>query len=276
MGEVPSALEGLTIFRAPRTTAFEDALYQTVACLVLQGAKEIIHGDHQFSATAGTLVLVSHDLPVLSRITEASTARPYLALVHVLDMAELRDLAGEPDMLAARPESSSEQSLGVLKADAVLVDAYRRLIDALGSPQTRTVLAPLIRREIAFRLLTRPEGDRLWKLTQGDSKAGRIARAIALIRADLRQPASVSHLADAAGMSPSVFHDSFKKVTALTPLQYGKTLRLTRAKELLAHERRSVAETAFEVGYESPTQFSRDFSRRFGVPPSSLLGHATG
>lgn len=276
MGEIPTAVDGLTIFRAPNTTAFEDALYQTVACLVLQGEKEIVLGTTHFKATAGTLVLVSHDLPVLSRITRASEIEPYLAVVHRLDIVELRALAGDLEGVISRPDGPAEDSLGLFAADEALVGTYHRYLSALGSPETRAVLVPLIRREIAFRLMTHDAGAMLWKLIQSDSRAGRIARAIAMIRSDIRQPTSVSDLAEEAGMSPSVFHESFKKVTALTPLQYGKTLRLTRAKDLLSHERLSVAETAFAVGYESPTQFSRDFSRRFGVPPRNLLNRVSG
>lgn len=276
IGEIPTAVDGLTIFRAPTTTAFEDALYQTVACLVLQGEKEIVHGTTHFNATAGTLVLVSHDLPVLSRITQASEVKPYLAVVHRLDIVELRALAGDLEGVVSRPGDPGDQSLGLFAAEDALVSAFQRYLSALGSPDARAVLIPLIRREIAFRLMTHEAGAILWKLIQSDSCAGRIARAIAMIRSDIRQPASVSDLAEEAGMSPSVFHESFKKVTALTPLQYGKTLRLARAKDLLSHERLSVAETAFAVGYESPTQFSRDFSRRFGIPPRNLLTRVSG
>ncbi|MCW3781683.1 AraC family transcriptional regulator [Defluviimonas salinarum] len=259
-------LPGLFILRKETVSSFEAVIYQPVICLILQGAKETFVGDQGARLQAGDALLVSHDVPVVSRITKASATEPYLALILSLDLALVRSLyerVGE-----ALPPADRARSLSAAPADPAWIDPLGRYLAMMDRPLDARVLGPAVLREVHYRLLMSPIGGMLRNLLSIDSHASRIARAILRIRADFRAPLAVSELARTAGMSPSSFHDHFKSVTGTTPLQYQKDLRLIEARGLLADGRQPVSAVAFAVGYESPTHFSRDYSRKFGRPPS--------
>lgn len=264
--EKSEGLPGLFVLRKEAVSSFEAVIYQPVICLILQGAKETFVGDQGARLRAGDALLVSHDVPVVSRITEASASEPYLALILSLDLALVRSLyeqVGE-----ALPPAGSARSLSAAPADPAWLDPLGRYIAMMDRPLDARVLGPAVLREVHYRLLMSPIGAMLRNLLSVDSHASRIARAILRIKADFRAPLAVSDLARTAGMSPSSFHDHFKSVTGTTPLQYQKDLRLIEARGLLADGRQPVSAVAFAVGYESPTHFSRDYSRKFGLPPS--------
>ena len=265
-------LPGLIVVRHDQPTTFEAALYDPVVCLILQGRKETMIGDRVVRFGAGESLIASHDLPVVSRITEASPDLPYLAMILMLDLGIVRSLYDQ--VSGSDMQSGDGRSLDVHQTDAALLDALGRYVALLGRPGEVEVMAPLIRKEIHFRLLMAPHGAMLRNLLWRDSHASRIARAIARIRQDFRSPLAVADLADAAGMSASSFHEHFKSITATTPLQYQKDLRLMEARRLLAEGSHSVSAAAFEVGYESPTQFSREYARKFGASPRSDVGKA--
>lgn len=261
---------GLGLVRRTRTTAFEAALYEPIACLILQGRKETTIGDRRFEVGAGETIIVSHGLPVEARILEASPRRPYLSLVVRLDLTELRSLYDEIGDADA-PEAIVPSAYAVGPTDEALIAVLERYVALYEEPDAARVLLPLVRRELHFRLLGTSHGAMLRRLLRRDSHASQISKAIEQLRAEFRDPLEVPRLARSVGMSASSFYKHFKNVTSTTPLQYHKDLRLMEARRLLLGGEHSVSTAAFEVGYESPTQFSREFARKFGAPPSASL-----
>jgi AraC-like DNA-binding protein len=255
-------LPGLRLLWQPRATAFEASVYEPVVCLIVQGRKATTFGERTLEAGAGQCLLVSHDLPVVSRVLEA----PYLSLLLDVELGLLRTLYDE--VADAGFDAPPARALEVHEADAALLDALHRYLALVDSPTDAKVLGPLITKEVHYRLLIAPFGGMLRHLVRHDSQASAVARAIAHIRRDYRLPIAVAELARSVGMSTSSFHKHFKSVTASSPLQYQKDLRLLAARQLLVGGQASVSDVAFQVGYESPSQFSREYARKFGGPPS--------
>ena len=262
-------IPGLLLLGQDAPSSFEASLYEPVLCLILQGRKQVSLGDQTLSFGPGECLLVSHDLPVRSRITKA----PYTALVFEVEVAAIRKLYDEVvDLqLGNEPAGAAETH----RADPGLLDALLRYMALAGSPADAKVLGPLTAKEIHHRLLVAPFGGMLRSLIRHDSNASAIARAIGHIRRDIRSPVAIPDLARHVGMSVSSFHGHFKTITSTTPLQYQKELRLLEARRLLKSGA-SVTTAAFDVGYESPSQFSREYARKFGVPPSGDMAAATG
>ncbi|AMY68876.1 AraC family transcriptional regulator [Frigidibacter mobilis] len=262
----PPPLTGLAVFKRETVSDLEAALYEPVVCLILQGRKKTSMGTQFAEVGPGDALLVSHHVPVLSRITQASANAPYIAVTVTLDLSLMRSLY---DLVADAPQlSDPARSFTPCRADPVWLATLGRYLDLLGRPIDRRVLGPAILRELHYRLLMSPVGGMLRSLLTVDSRASRIASAIQALRTDFRQLPAVPELARLAGMSETSFHHHFKAVTGTTPLQYQKALRLIAARTLLIEQGRSVSEAAFSVGYESPTHFSRDYRRKFGQPPS--------
>ncbi|MAZ19263.1 MAG: AraC family transcriptional regulator [Ahrensia sp.] len=260
------ALKGLTVLQTTEASEFDAVVYQPVVCLVLQGAKETTIGDQFVTLRAGDALIVSHDLPVQSRIVSASADKPYLALIVSLELGVLRSLYEQISSISV--EMMPARSLSAGLAGSPVIETIGRYLSLMNSAVEAEVLGPSILREIHFRLLMSPIGGMLRSLLSIDSHASRIATAIMHIKRDFRQNLSVPHLARLAGMSQSSFHGHFRQVTGTTPLQYQKDLRMIAARDLLRSGRHSVASASFEVGYESPTHFSRDYRRKFGTAPS--------
>ncbi len=263
-------MDGLQLLRQDSPSSFEASLYEPVLCLILQGRKQVSIEEQTLSFGPGECLLVSHDLPVCSRITKA----PYLALVFEVDVATIRKLYDE----VAESALDSERARAAVthRADPGLLDALRRYLALADSPADAKVLGPLISKEIHYRLLVAPFGGMLRSLIRHDSNASAIARAIGHIRGDIRSPIAIPDLARRVGMSASSFHKHFKTITSTTPLQYQKELRLLEARRLLKTGGASVTTAAYEVGYESSSQFSREYARKFGVPPSQDMAVTTG
>ncbi|WP_052161719.1 AraC family transcriptional regulator [Hoeflea sp. BAL378] len=264
-----TSVPNLSFHLQTRPNPYEATIYSPVVCLNLQGRKEVGIGDQSVEFGDGQSLIVSHELPVMARVTEASPERPYLALIVSLDMAIVQSLWDEVGPAAPAPPQA--RSLSVGPGDERLVETLGRYFALTADPVEARVMAPLILREIHFRLLMADHGGMLRQHLHRDSHSSRIARAIGLIRTGYRAPLAVAALAEAASMSPSSFHEHFRQVTGTTPLQYQKDLRLTEARRLLAAEALSVSSAAFEVGYESPSQFSREYARKFGAPPRNDL-----
>lgn len=260
--QVAQPMPGLLLLAQASPTSFEATVYDPVLCLILQGRKQVAIGGQSLSFGPGECLLVSHDLPVRSRITRA----PYTALVLDVDIAIVRKLYDqlEDAVLDDDPASAAETH----RAEPGLIDALRRYLELADAPFDAKVLGPLITKEIHYRLLVAPYGGMLRRLIRHDSIASAVARAIAHIRDDLRSPIAIPDLARRVGMSTSSFHKHFKTITSTTPLQYQKELRLLEARRLLRTNGASVTTAAFDVGYESPSQFSREYARKFGMPPS--------
>jgi len=254
--------QGLRLLLQDSPSSLDASLYEPVLCLILQGRKQVAIGEQTLSFGPGECLLVSHDLPVRSRVTRA----PYLALVFQVDVAAIRKLYDEVSESALDGERARVAE--TYEADPGLLDALRRYLALADSPADAKVLAPLVSKEIHYRLLTAPFGGMLRSLIRHDSDASAIARAIGHIRDDIRSPIAIPELARRVGMSVSSFHKHFKAITSTTPLQYQKELRLLEARGLLRTGGTSVTTAAFDVGYESPSQFSREYARKFGVSPS--------
>jgi AraC-like DNA-binding protein len=263
-------MDGLLLLRQSSPSSFEASLYEPVLCLILQGRKQVSIGEQTLSFGPGECLLVSHDLPVCSRITKA----PYLALVLEVDVAAVRKLYDE--VAESALDSERARAAETHRADPGLLDALRRYLALADSPADAKVLGPLISKEIHYRLLVAPFGGMLRSLIRHDSNASAIARSIGHIRGDIRSPIAIPDLARRVGMSASSFHKHFKTITSTTPLQYQKELRLLEARRLLKTGGASVTTAAYDVGYESPNQFSREYARKFGVPPSQDVANATG
>jgi AraC-like DNA-binding protein len=256
-----SPLPGLTLLGYPARTEFEATLYEPVVCVVLRGRKETTFGDQTFDVGAGDCLLVSHDLPVVSRIVEA----PYLALLLDVNLDLLRGLYDE--LGTAMLDKTEARALEVHGAPQPLLEALGRYVGIAESPVDAKVLGPMLSKEIHYRLLTASFGGMLRDLIRYDSAASAIANAIGQIRRRFRESLVVADLAREVGMSVSAFHRQFKAVTASSPLQYQKDLRLLEARRMLRTGIVTVTAAAYDVGYESPSQFSREYARKFGHPP---------
>ncbi len=263
-------IEGLLLLRQDSLSSFEASLYEPVLCLILRGRKQLSIGEQTLSFGPGECLLVSHDLPVCSRITKA----PYLALVLEVDLPTIRKLYDEVAESALDREHA--RAAETHRADPGLLDALHRYLALADSAADAKVLGPLVSKEIHYRLLMAPFGGMLRSLIRHDSHASAVARAIRYIRGDLRSSIAIPDLARQVGMSASSFHKHFRAITSTTPLQYQKELRLLEARRLLTTGGASVTTAAFEVGYESASQFSREYARKFGVSPSQDVANATG
>jgi AraC-like DNA-binding protein len=260
----------VALFRQTAPTPIRADFYEPVVCLVLDGRKEATFGELTLDMGPGDALLVSHGMPVQSRITCASPDAPYLCVVLRLDLDVLRSLVEQVrDTLA---DARDARAAVVHGADQRLIQAMARYVELPDDPVERRVMGPLLLREIHFRLLLAPHGGMLRRLLRHDSHASNVSRAIAHIRRDFRSALAVPDLARRVGMSPSSFHKHFRDITSSTPLQYQKELRLQEARRLLSAGDHAVTTVAYDVGYASPNQFSREYTRKFGVPPSAHVG----
>ena len=261
---------GMTVMWCDGTTLASGMEYKPSLCITLQGGKQVTFGETVFDYGEMAYLLVSVHTPAFGCIVSATPERPYLGLTLDLDVGMLRSVMEEIEDL---PAPSPDRTIGVFAAtlSGGMADCIARLVQLLDEPRAIGVLAPGIMREICYRLLTGPNGSEISKLVLPNSHMRRIADAIHLLRENFTRPVRIEHLADAARLSPSSFHQHFKTLTSMTPLQYQKQLRLLEARRLMLSEDVSASHAAFKVGYESPTQFSREYTRMFGSPPKRDL-----
>jgi len=257
-----TAIPGLTIFRGHETTSSLPVIYQPVLCLILQGAKEVMIGNRVLRYDPANYFIATVELAACGRIVRASPDQPYLGLSLALDQDGLAALLPEVPPCRQAPAAG----YGVSPVTPQLLDPWLRLLGLLDLPDDIPVLAPLLGREILYRLLQGPQGGVLRQAALADSRLSQIRRSLAWIRAHYDQPLRVEALAAQAGMSPASFHRHFKAATAMSPLQYQKNLRLQRARLLLIANQ-DASQAAYAVGYESTSQFSREYARLFGCPP---------
>lgn len=262
-GLAQTPIPGLTTIRSTAPGGLVHAISRPLVCLVLQGGKQVAMGAETFAFCAGDSLVITADVPTVSQITRASAAAPYLSLVLDLDPAVIADLS-----VQMRAEPGAEGSpVGAEPTDAEVADAALRLMRLLERPASVPVLhAPLVR-ELHYWLLAGRHGPAIRRLGWPEGHAGRVARAVAVLRAEFTRTLPVERLAATAGMSPSSFHHHFRAVTSLSPLQFQKQLRLIEARRLLMAEGSSASSAAFAVGYESVSQFTREYGRMFGLPP---------
>ena len=270
--DTSSPLPGVFLFRQSHPTDLIAGVYEPIVCLILQGSKQTTFGDVTFEVGPGQSLLVSHDMPVLARVASATPGEPYLSIVIRLDLPLLRSLYDEVG--AAAFAHTSADVAARHDADPKLIDCLGRYLELADDPLESRVMAPMVLREIHFRLLMAPHGGMLRQLLRHDSHASHVAKAIARIKRDFRTSIAVPELAREVGMSASSFHKHFRDITSSTPLQYLKDLRLIEARRMLAAGGHSVTSVAYDVGYGSPNQFSREYARKHGVPPSAHLASA--
>jgi len=272
-GVATTPIPGLVLMRVSGPTGLTKALYRPVLCLVLQGAKEVTAGVPVHRFVAGRALVVGADIPVSSRVVEASRAAPYLALALALDLGVMRDVMAELAAAVRSPPSSGrDPAILVDDTDAAVADCASRLVRLLDRPAAVPVLRAPIVTEMHYWLLAGRHGAAMRRLALSDGPAARVARAVALLRAGFAGHLPVERLAAAAGMSPSSFHQHFKAVTTLSPLQFQKHLRLLEARRLMLNEGHGATRAAFAVGYESASHFTRDYARMFGTAPSRDAG----
>jgi len=259
-------IPGLGLFRRTAPSEPVTGMYEPSICLVAQGAKRVQLGDDTYVYDANHYLITSVHLPTVVQVIEASAEKPYLGLRLTFDMREVAQLMADSQLPPPRTQQSS-RGMATGEVTQPLVDAFVRLIALLDSREDIPILAPVIQREIVYRLLTGDQGARLRQIAAAGSQSQQIARAIEWLKGNFAEPLRIDDLAEKASMSTSTFHHHFRSMTALSPLQYQKHLRLQEARRLMLAERLDAASAGFQVGYESPSQFSREYSRLFGAPP---------
>ena len=263
---IMTAIPGLSLFRRDEPTQPGSAMYEPSICLTTQGAKRVLLGDDTYVYDTHHFLITSVDIPTVWEIIEASREKPCLGLVLKLDQREILQLMVDSNLPPPRAQQSS-RGMATGEVTLPLLTAFQRLIDLLAEPKDIPILAPIIQREISYRLLVGDQGARLRQMASAGSQSHQIARAIDWLKGNFTRPLRIDDLATQVNMSTSTFHHHFRALTAMSPLQYQKWLRLNEARRLMLTERLDATTAAFQVGYESPSQFSREYSRLFGAPP---------
>lgn len=266
-GDLETTIPGLSLFRREAPTEPKSCLYGPSVVLVIQGPKRVMIGDETYEPDCHHFLLTSVDLPVLSQVIEASKERPHLALSLRLDQRAIAEMMVDCNL---PPPRGQQAGRGMVLGEGTrpLFEAFHRLVALLDEPDDIPILAPLIQKEILYRLVMSDQGTRLRQIALVGSPSHQIARAIGWLKTNYAEPLRINDLAARLQMSPSTLHHHFRSLTAMSPLQYQKWLRLSEARRLMLAERLDATTAAFRVGYESPSQFSREYSRLFGTPPS--------
>ena len=262
-GIAATPIAGLTMLRATTPSEMDYAISRPLVALVVQGNKRVMMGNRTFDFGAGDSLLITADVPTISQITRASAGDPYYSLVFDLDPTVIQELALAMEI--AREEMGAP--VRVEPTEAEVAHAALRLVQVLARTAAVPVLKTQMIREMHYWLLAGKHGPAIRNLGTAEGSAQRLARAVAIIRSDYAQPLRVERLAEAAGMSPSTFHQHFRAVTTLSPLQFQKQLRLIEARRMMLSEGTSASTAAYAVGYESVPQFTREYGRMFGAPP---------
>jgi AraC-like DNA-binding protein len=264
--EVPTAVPGLTLYRNIVPTAPNPCTYVPSLLLIPQGRKRVDLGKQSYVFGESTFLLTSIDLPIISRVCAASVEKPYLAFFLKLDMGLVRDvLHSEEVQVPAPPIGTRGMVLG--ESTIELLAPCSRMVQLLRTPQDVPFFGKLLQREIIYRLLQGPQGDRLRSVATLADQSYRTAKAVTWLRDNFKKALNVDELASMTGMSRSTLNHHFRGLTAMSPLQFQKQLRLHAARQKMLTDELDAASAAFEVGYESPSQFNREYKRFFGQPP---------
>jgi len=265
-GAFETAIEGLLILRSDHPKPPSHLMFRPAMCIVAQGAKWATFGENRLEYKAGEALVIGVDTPSVGRVVEASADKPCLVMALGLDLAIIRSVM---ETLEAPPKASGEPGRGVFVTDfqGPLADCALRLIRLLDTPKAIPTLYPIIMREICYWLLTGPHGGDIVRMTLMHGPSHRVISAMHALRSRFRETVRIEELAGIAQLSPSAFHRQFKALTSMTPLQYQKQIRLLEARRLMISSNINVERASYEVGYESPSQFSREYARMFGVSP---------
>lgn len=267
-GVLQTEIKGLSAALRIAPTFNKHCFYKPMAILVLQGKKQAVLGSEKFVYNENQVVVTSIDIPTVGSIVEASPEKPFMTLVLDLDTAVIGELLREGNY----PQNEIiRRGMGIADADEALFDAFYRLISLSGYPERQKIMAPMIVKEIHYLLLTSPLGDILRAVSTKGSQNNQIANAISWLKENYRQSLKIEELAKKFNMAESSFYRHFSKVTSLSPLQYQKQLRLYEAQRLMLSENFDAANAAYTVGYESASQFNREYKRMFGMPPKTNI-----
>lgn len=261
-----TAVPGLSLFRRNEPSEPVTGMYEPSVCLIAQGAKRVRLGDDTYVYDSNHYLFSGLHLPVIAQVFKANQEKPYLGLRLTFNYRDISQLMADSQL---PPPRTHKTDRGMATGDLTvsLVNAFQRLVDLLDEEQDIPILAPIIQREIFYRLLVGEQGVRLRQLAVMGTQSQQVARAVSWLKSNFTKPLRVEDLAEMANMGKSTFHHHFRSMTALSPLQYQKKLRLQEARRLMLTEHIDAATAGFQVGYESPSQFSREYSRLYGVPP---------
>lgn len=261
-----TAISSLDLFRRESPTEPCACLLAPTVVLVMRGAKQMLIGDRAYAYDPQRFLITSIDLPVRSQVLEASPERPCVGLVFKLDLHIIAELIAQSGIQPSHPRAG-EGSAAVGAVTPALLEPFGRLLALLDDPDAAAALAPLVEREIHYRLLVSEKAARLWQVVSAGSQGHCVAKALDWLKVNFAQPLRIDELAAQVRMSPSTLHHHFRLLTTMSPLQYQKWLRLSEARRLMFNERLDAASAAFHVGYGSPSQFGREYGRLFGAPP---------
>lgn len=267
-GAHPTAISSMSLLRVSNLSEPIHSIYEPSLCVIAQGSKSVMLGNESYQYDMNSYLVASVSLPVSGQIIEATPEKPYLCVQIGFSIDEILDISKEYDQtLSSRKES--KRGLFVNKMNLPLLDAVLRLVRLLDTPWDIPVLSPLFIREILYRVLQDEHGSLIRQFAMFGSHAQSITKVIQIIKQDFSKSLRIVDLAKEVNMSSSALHSQFKKVTAMSPLQYQKQIRLQKARRLLLSETMEAAAVAYQVGYESPSQFSREYARMYGLPPLS-------
>jgi AraC-like DNA-binding protein len=271
---VREVMPGIVLARSSKLTEHVHSVFTPAFCVIAQGSKEVLLGDEVFRYDSGHYLISTVDLPIVSHVVEASPERPYFSFRLNLEPTVVASVMMEAE-IKIRKGDASVKAMDVSPVDTTMLDAVVRLVRLIDTPEEIQVLAPLIIREIVYRLLRGEQGARLGHLmTSGDTR--RISKAVGHLREHFHEPLRIENIARELGMSVSGFHHHFKSVTAMSPLQFQKQIRLQEARRLMLGEDLDAASAGFRVGYEDPSYFSRDYKKQFGAPPQRDIARLRG
>jgi AraC-like DNA-binding protein len=260
----PSPIPGLQLSRYSSPTRPGQGVQRPILAIVAQGSKQVMLGDEAFTYDPDHYLVVSLDLPVSGRVTAASKAKPFLGMSLELDVKQIPSLRTSGKIQRA---TKPQRGVFVSKMTPELLDPVLRLLRLLGKPEDSAVLAPLLQREILYRLWRGEQGEQLERMAQADGTASGVVKSVLWLKENFDKPFSIKLIAQEANMSPSGLHHHFKTLTNMTPLQYQKHLRLQEARRLMLDDAMDASAAAYHVGYASRSQFTREYSRLFGAPP---------
>lgn len=264
-GDYPTIIDGLTTYRRDETLQLDNCIYCPLVTLVVQGFKSSLVGNQALEYQGGQYMITGVDMPSVSQIKEATPETPFLSMTLFLDRAITGQLIMEtsPNLISG----NDERGMCVATADIDTLCAFQRVAELIEKPNDVSVMGPMVVKELHYRLLTGPHGNRLRQLNTPGSQSSRIAVAVSWLKAHFTEPLIIEELANKVNMSESTLHRQFKKLTTLSPLQYQKRMRLHEAQRLMLVEKMDANSASLAVGYESPHQFNREYKRLFGQPP---------
>ena len=268
-GITETSIPGLRLYRASNPVPRNPVVYQPAICLIAQGGKRIYFGDAERSYDPDNYLINSVTMPVEAEVINVEEGKPYLGLSLDIDSYLVSQLLIDMEQQNSIPLKEADEIILSTATTDPLQNSFQRLLNCLANEMDRKVLAPTIRREIFYEVLKGPHGDILRNCVSNHAGANRIAPVVHYIEENFHQPLDVDTIARFAGMSSSTLHDHFKQITSMSPMQFVKSLRLHRAHSLLLSGSQAT-EASYQVGYNSPSQFSREFKRFFGAPPKEV------